>query len=136
MPHLSSNKISESVEKNIEKRMLLLLSAAGTNSRKKVFSELLTKVEKIMIAKRLTLIYFISKKVPTHTISKMLKMSPSTVARFELSVDEGRYRQTIIWLKQNNVENQFLKLLSDLMAIPFNDNGKPMSLGRFIDEKL
>lgn len=136
MPHLSHNTISDKKKKELENRMVSLLSTTSTRTRKRVLAELLTRTEKLMMAKRLTLIYLVSKDIPTHTISRTLKMSSSTVAHFEQKIERGMYKKTIIWLKQHDIENKFFELVGDLLTIPFNDKGKPMGIGRFIDEKL
>ena len=108
----------------------------SSKRRELVFGELFTETEQLMISKRLMLIYLIKQNVPTHKISAALKMSPSTVARFEVRVAKGLFSNTAIWLKHHKVENQILSLLGDLLTIPFENKGKPMSLGRYIDEKL
>ena len=136
MPHLSKQKISVKTKKKLDRYVLDYLKATGTKSREQIYLELFTATERLMISKRLMLIYLIDRGVPTHKISNVLKMSPSTVARFEVKIDRGLFRKTTGWLRNHRIENQVVRLLADLLAIPFNNKMKPMSLGKYIDEKL
>ena len=80
MPHLSKQKISVKTKKKLDRYVLDYLKATGTKSREQIYLELFTATERLMISKRLMLIYLIDRGVPTHKISNVLKMSPSTVA--------------------------------------------------------
>lgn len=136
MPHISKKKISEKIEQQLEERMLALLNNTSTLTRRKVFSELLTKTERIMLVKRLTLIFLVSKDLPTHTISSALKVSPSTVARYEDQVIKGRWKTTITWLSRNEVETKFTRAIEELFEIFLGTDGKPQNLNQYLKKKI
>ena len=63
-----------------------------------------------MIAKRLAMVYLIDKNIPTHSISKLIKVSPSTVARFEVRFERNQLSKTSEWVRDKTVTNKLLKL--------------------------
>ncbi len=132
MPHVSKHAIAEKVLHELENRITAVLSDTGLKARNKIFKEILTRTERLMIAKRLTMIYLIQKGIPTHTVGEMLKVSPSTVARFENALEQGHFSHTASWVKNHTAMNKVLKLIFDLAAIPFEAQKK--SLGQMIDE--
>jgi len=95
--------------------------------RKKIFRELFTRTERIMIAKRLTLIFLISEGLPPYSISRVLKMSPSSVARFQKGLDEDKYPATVTWLKPKGVSGRFLSFFDDVADVLFSGKRKSIS---------
>lgn len=67
MPHISKHAVAEKVTHELENRIVAFLSDTGTKTRNKIFKEILTETERLMIAKRLAMIYLIQKGVATHT---------------------------------------------------------------------
>ncbi|MEK7139914.1 MAG: hypothetical protein AAB805_01170 [Patescibacteria group bacterium] len=132
MPHISAHSVSEKTKKDLDLYILAFLEQTGSRVRKNVFHELLTKTERIMLSKRLAILLFIIRGIPTHMIAKTLKMSPSTIARFETLVDRGAFTHTRKWLSQKRVEDKILNALVDLVSIPFKAQRK--SLSQLLDE--
>ncbi|MDH7476747.1 MAG: Trp family transcriptional regulator [Microgenomates group bacterium] len=56
---------------------------------KNTINDLLSPTERIMIAKRVAIIYLLLKQVDYFTISEILKVSPSTVAKFHLIMEKS-----------------------------------------------
>lgn len=56
---------------------------------KKVMIDLLSPAERIMLAKRVTIVYLLMKKIYYHNICERLKVSPSTVAKFALLMEKS-----------------------------------------------
>ena len=132
MPHISKQFVEEKVIKKLDERVIAFLSDTGSKTRNKIFKEILTKTERTMIAKRLTMIYLIQKGIATHKISNVLKVSPSTVARFENKLDQKHFVHTALWVKNHTAMNKILKLIFDLAVIPFDAQKK--SFGQMLDE--
>ena len=132
MPHLSKHNLEEKIEKDLENRVIAFLANTSVKSRRDIYKEIYTKTERMMIAKRLAMVYLIDKNIPTHSISKLIKVSPSTVARFEVRFERNQLSKTSEWVRDKTVTNKLLKLMQDFAAIPFEAKNK--SLGQFIDE--
>ena len=132
MPHISKHAIAENVIRELEERIIAVISDTGSKTRNRIFKEILTKTERLMIAKRLAMIYLVQKGAATHTISEMLKVSPSTVARFENKLERNHFTHTASWVKNHTAMNKVLKLILNMAAIPFDAQKK--SLGQMIDE--
>ncbi len=132
MPHVSKRKLNESVTAELEERVAALLTKAGASTRRRVLAEILTATERLMVAKRIALVYLLARGVPTLAASDLLGVSPSTVARFAKAVDRGGYARTAAWLKRRAIGKPLLNLLCDLAAIPFT--ARRTSLARFLAE--
>jgi uncharacterized protein YerC len=102
MPHVSKNKISEKVMSKIKKDLISVISKPV--NKKTIIEDIFTETEYIMIAKRLAIIILITKGFSKYRISKNLKVSISTVIRFQKDIDLGRYSnlQKIVNSKQKS----------------------------------
>lgn len=57
---------------------------------RKVIIDLLSPVERIMIAKRIAIIYLLLKKIEHRNICNVLKVSSATVAKFSLLMEQSQ----------------------------------------------
>ena len=94
MPHISRKKLSQKTIRDLERYISSIIRDAGSQTRVRIFNELLTKTEKIMLAKRIGTLFLLKKGLSTYKISQLLGISPSTAERFEISVQNGRYKHT------------------------------------------
>lgn len=133
MPHVSKQKIPEKLTEQLEEKITSLLSDTSTKNRKKIFKEILTSTERLMIAKRLAIIHLVQKGSPTHEISKLLKVSPSTVARFENRIEKKSFAITTLWLKNHVRMNKIMRLFIKLASIPFEADKQ--SFGKMLDRQ-
>ncbi len=132
MPHISKRKIHSSIKVDANSRLFSLLIEEGSYLRKKVFSELFTYTERIMLLKRIALLLLISKGHSIYAISELLGMSTSTVKRFYHSTQIGKYKETLRWLKKIHLKNKILRQIVKLVAIPFE--ARRESLGKVFRE--
>jgi hypothetical protein len=63
MPHLSKHKISKEVKEQIDKKVIGFLTDTNQKVRKGIFNEIFTNTERLMITKRISMIYMIGKKL-------------------------------------------------------------------------
>ena len=93
MPHISTKKISDEHFKKIYQQLISLFDTAGTKRKSDLLlGEILTDTEKIMLAKRLSIVYLLDEGVSTHNISDTLSVSPSTVSRISLNYENNKYK--------------------------------------------
>lgn len=93
MPHVSAKNLKEEQEKLIKSRLVDVFRVVGRSSgTSHSLKEFLTDTEMIMLAKRVGIIYLVSKEVPTLEIAEMLKVSSSTVQIIEKKYDRGGYQ--------------------------------------------
>ncbi len=92
MPHVSKRKLDPRTFNKIFDQLIGLLKHA--QDKKKflpVLEELLTDTEKIMLAKRLAIILLLFGEIPQHRISEALLISPTTVLKFSLQIENGKF---------------------------------------------
>jgi len=133
MPHISRHKLRKQTLQELDERLMLFLSTTTMKTRQEIFRELFTETEQLMIAKRLSMLFLITEGLPTHTISKQLRVSSSTVARFENRTDRGSFLRTVRWLKRSKEAHSALRYIADLISIPFEAQQK--SLAQAIDRR-
>mgnify|MGYP002138120642 CR=1 FL=1 len=83
--------------------------------------ELFTKTEKIMFAKRIALIYLLSKKTPYEKIEELLHLSPVTISKFALGIEMGKFDQTITITNQ---KGKFVDILEKILKAGLPDRGR------------
>ena len=132
MPHISKKKLNQHVVRNLERYISSIIRDTGTQTRTRIFDELLTQTEKIMIAKRIGVLFLLKKGLSPFTISKTLGVSSSTVNRFAQHTQGYRYKYTIDWVWKNSDEGAFEKFMESLVALVFT--GRTKSFKKFIDE--
>jgi Trp operon repressor len=132
MPHISKKKLDSKVEQELEHYIAKVVRDTGSGTRVKIFDELLTQTEKVMLAKRIGILFLLKKELSPYKISELLGVSPSTAERFERDVARGRYRSTMGWVWRNRKEGSFDRFMESLVSLAFT--GKTKSFRRFIDE--
>jgi Trp operon repressor len=132
MPHLSKSEISENTKNEIEKRVLSFINDTSPRTRRALFSELLTKTERMMLAKRLSMIFLIDKRKTAYEISRILKVSDSTIFRFMKVMEKGAFKNTTVWLRKNSATLKILNIIADLAVIPYK--ARHQSLSDFLEK--
>jgi|SRR3989344_3112243 len=82
MPHISQRKLKKHTFIKISNQLINVIAKQNSHDTKLLLKELLTPTEKIMLAKRLALIFMIAHNYPFRKMGRELKISPSTIARF------------------------------------------------------
>jgi uncharacterized protein YerC len=119
MPHLSQHPLSSKHLRELDQLLFQALATTNMSTRKQVYSEIFTKTEKIMIAKRLQLLFLIQDGVPPYRICRKLRISPSTVARFQRAYERGNFTHTAKWLSRSKIPTKALRLFSEILEVHF-----------------
>lgn len=92
MPHVSKRKLDPKTTDKIFKKLVIILERAQSKQKfVAVLDEILTKTEKIMLAKRLAIAILLFGDTPQHRIADALLVSPTTVSKIALQVEIGKY---------------------------------------------
>ena len=113
MPHISKQFLEKKKFHDIHNQLFkvinLLVREGKTTT---ILNELFTKTEKLMLAKRLAIIYMLDKQESSYAISNILKVSQSTVARMSLKQENGEYSDIIREMRrQDNFWVQLQKFI-------------------------
>ncbi len=111
------------LRKEIEKRIfeIFLSSLARVRQKEEVESfiqDLLSPIERIMLAKRLSIAFLLRKGYNQRTISKLLKVSLSTVNRVSLRLQLGGegFNKVISDIIRDERKDDFWQKLDDLIS--------------------
>lgn len=92
MTHVSKKEVDQKTKKFIEKQFVDIFVAQITKKEvSAMLHNLLTPTEKLMLAKRITIIALLFKNCSTYEISESLKVSSSTVARLDNMRRVGKF---------------------------------------------
>src|SRR3989344_4680113 len=91
MTRISRRPVKDDV---VERIFELFFQAIGKKSKKEdflaVISDILSPTEKIMIAKRVTIIFLLMKNVDYQTISDVVKVASGTIAKFQIIMENSK----------------------------------------------
>ncbi|MFA6520626.1 MAG: Trp family transcriptional regulator [Candidatus Paceibacterota bacterium] len=101
MPHVSSKKLKQEILNKLYKEFGQAFEKSARRSKAGLFlGDILTKTEKVMLAKRFAVIYLLSQEVPVSYIAESLGMSYSTIFRMSLKYDIGKYSAILRAIRQ------------------------------------
>ena len=90
MARISKKKLEKDV---LEKLFGLFFEIVGKKNNKeefrKVIQELLSPVERIMVAKRIAIVYLLLKNIDYRVIEEVLKVSSATIARYHFQLEKS-----------------------------------------------
>ncbi len=113
MPHISKKLLERNKFIEINKQLYKNIQNLVRSGKTKVFfDEVLTKTEKIMLAKRLAMIVMIDEGETSYAIENILQVSPSTVARISDSYEIGKYDNII---KEIKLQKSFQTLIKKII---------------------
>ena len=114
MPHISAKKLDlKLLEKLLTQFFSTIQKSSDNRTFKYVGSELFTRTERIMLAKRLTAILLIDSGMSQNSVASELKMSISTISKIALKIERGGYRaiRNTSGKFKGNIFDQIEKLL-------------------------
>lgn len=96
MTHVSRHAPSRRVsDKTLDLFMSCVTAKWSASERKSFFHELITPTERIMLSKRLAIIYMLVKGYTFDDIQETLRVSPTTVAKFWSQIRRGKYAHVV-----------------------------------------
>jgi len=105
MPHISSKKLKKETLNRLYNEFGKALEKSAQKSGTKFFiGDLLTKTEKIMLAKRFAIIYLLSQEIPVSYIAESLGVSYPTLSRMSLKYDIGKYTLLLRTLEKDKAD--------------------------------
>ncbi|PIU03766.1 hypothetical protein COT44_01260 [Candidatus Shapirobacteria bacterium CG08_land_8_20_14_0_20_39_18] len=121
MTQVSKYPISDKVYQRIVEIFFKSLAQMGTGTEAKEFiRDFLSPTERVMLAKRLTVAFLLEKNYDFRTISHVLRVSLSTVARVNLARKYGTsgYKRVIEKiLREEKVKDFFLEMTEGLSDV-------------------
>ncbi|PCI29656.1 hypothetical protein COB55_01805 [Candidatus Wolfebacteria bacterium] len=132
MPHVSKSKLTAKTKRDLEKHLLQIIRDTDSKARVQIFDELLTPTEKIMLAKRIGMIFLIKKGVSLYKISDLLGVSASTANRFLRDVHLKKYQRTSKWVFKYTKEGSHNEFVKSLLSLMFT--GRTHSFKQFVDK--
>ena len=101
MVRISKQKVNKKVLNQINNRLVDVVSKLENNSStQKFLDDLLTESEKIVLAKRLAVIFMLQENISWYKISVLLKVSPTTVRKIAIDIDLEKYENVLKIVRQ------------------------------------
>ena len=125
MTNVSKRKVKKTIYKKINDRFTNFIAMLGDKKSSRSFvNEVLTKSERIMLAKRLAIIFMLINNYSFKEIEKRLKVSPATVSSQWKRLRSGEidYIKTAVMKGKN--KRTFLDDLEILLQMGFPPRGR------------
>ncbi len=90
MTQISRFKVNADVLEKLNDLLFELLSNKSKDAFQIVLRDLISPTEKVMIAKRIGVIYLLEKNIDQRTITSIMKVSLATVSRYALLIRSSR----------------------------------------------
>ena len=105
MPHISRQKVDDKILNTLFTNLSKSLAKIKNQKDSSYFlNEILTRTERIMIGKRMTVIWLLHKEVSVSKIENGLKMSRSTIYRISINYEQGKYKNIIKILEKREID--------------------------------
>lgn len=115
MTHVSRRKLDPETLKTLHEGVVSVLSKNSPAETGALLSVLLTKTEKIMVAKRLGMLLMLGQEAPENRVAEALKVTPLTVMRTKMRMLEGNPQTYKLFFKKlRRWEN--LSMLKDALS--------------------
>ena len=136
MPHVSRKKLKKKVFIKIgEQLSSTIAKASSARELKWIFRELITPIERVMLAKRLAIILMLERGYSIDIIQKTLKVTPQTIVRFWKITKHSLYKPIIKEISNNKVKKDFWQELEKLILLGMPLRGKQWQLMRRVAAK-
>lgn len=122
MPHVSKNKLDQKTLYQISERLFSAIKHLKHEREvSQFFNDLLTKTERIMLAKRLAIVVMLEAHYPFKIISKALRVSEATVSNMRDRFDRGGdgYRLVFRRLEREKFWRDFFKSIEKILQPDF-----------------
>lgn len=119
MVQISRRKLDARVYQKI---FSLFFEVVGKRQNRRNFEEvirdLLSRTERMMIAKRIAIIYLLMKDIDTNTICKILKVTRATVAKFKFVIESNEQANPAFKkiLRNERIADLFVDIFDELFA--------------------
>lgn len=110
MAHVSKFKVRPKISLRIKQNLIL----AATRENGLIIESLLTPTETLMLAKRLAMIVMLQRGDSSYRISKSLKVSVSSVGRFQRMIEAGLFKPILRSVRKN--KRSFGEILELVLA--------------------
>jgi len=101
MVRVSKQKLKQEVLDKINNRFIAVVAEMNTRQSAKAFlNDLFSFSEKIVLTKRLSIIFMLYEGISMYRISTLLKVSESTVKKIAVKIDRGGYENILKIVKQ------------------------------------
>lgn len=119
MPRVSRRPIPKDLEKELEANLWWVFGQIPNESKVGEFlRSLLTKEERLMLAKRLAILYLLSKEFHYQDIAKVLSVTPTTIGKMRLISEyrDSYVREVLDLLDRRGFAKRFLTVWKRAVA--------------------
>jgi hypothetical protein len=125
MPHVSKKKLSDKQQFTLDKNFSNWLDTLSKSNTSIAVRSLLTDTERIMLAKRLSIIFLIGDGLSSYKISKMCSVTIQTVQRLQVDLESGRFDDLVKLWDKKKARDEMWKLIET-----FSRMGLPSYVGK------
>lgn len=136
MVNVSKHKLKNKVMNQINDRLIdTIYKLENSSSTKSFLNDLLSESERITLAKRLSVIFMLQEDISWYRISRILKVSQTTVQKIAIDIGYGEYKNILKIVKVEKNRMTFWEGLDKVLKC-----GMPPIVGKgrwnFLDDSF
>ena len=125
MTRISKKILSSDSEKKLNLQLAKFFANQKENKIQKLFSDLLTPAEQIMLIKRLAIVIMIIEKESCYKIAQVLNVSDSTAREVKTKIGLGQYQTLIAHYQNKNFNSkEFWETIDVILRAGLPSRGK------------
>lgn len=125
MTNISKQKLDPKTMGELEKQFSAFFARAPHGARGAFYTALFTPAERIMFIKRLAIILLLSRKCPTYTIVKLIKVSDATVRAALIRLEGGQYDDLVSVMHSKTFDIRgFLRIVEVILQAGLPPRGR------------
>jgi len=125
MTRISKKILSSDSERKLNSQLAKFFSNQKENKIQKLFSDLLTPTEQIMLIKRLAMVIMITKGESCYRIAQVLNVSDSTAREVKTKIKLGQYQNLVAHYKNKNFNSkEFWETVEMILRAGMPSRGK------------
>lgn len=124
MVNVSKKELDQKTAEKIRVHFLNTVVKLNGTKGAHLLEEFFTPTEQIMLAKRLAALFLLAENIPPYRVSRLLKLSSSTTARFAEEIEQGKHKSIARSVKKKQNRDEFWAELEVMLRFGMPEMGK------------
>ena len=125
MVNISKKKLDEKTAKEIHARLFkTMFNLKNPKDMRVLVEEFFTPAEQVLFAKRLAALLLLAEHIPPYRVSRLLKLSSATTARFAREIEQEKHTHIGQIIKKKKDRDVFWAELEVMLRFGMPERGK------------
>ncbi len=125
MVNISKKRLDEKTAKEIHAQLFkTMFNLKSSKDTRMLVKEFFTAAEQVLFAKRLAALLLLAEHIPPYRVSRLLKLSSATTARFAREIEQEKHTHIVQIIKKKKDRDVFWAELEVMLRFGMPERGK------------